>query len=181
VTVKVRSADFTTHTRSETAALGTTDLTALTAVARRLVRSAVPEGGVRLIGVSLAGLGDEPPPGLFDEHPAGAGAAGTLDDPIASAATDPGAERAPPADAAPTGEDGGPAGDRPGPDAGAARSWRAGDDVAHPEHGHGWVQGAGHGRVTVRFETRSTGPGRARTLAADDPDLRRADPADSLT
>ena len=50
----------------------------------------------------------------------------------------------------------------------------------HPEHGHGWVQGAGHGRVTVRFETRSTGPGRARTLAADDPALRPADPLGSL-
>ena len=46
----------------------------------------------------------------------------------------------------------------------------------HPEHGHGWVQGAGHGRVTVRFETRSSGPGRALTVAADDPALRRADP-----
>jgi DNA polymerase-4 len=61
-----------------------------------------------------------------------------------------------------------------------ARAWRAGDDVHHPEHGHGWVQGAGHGRVTVRFETRSSGPGRARTLAADDPALRSADPLGSL-
>ena len=50
----------------------------------------------------------------------------------------------------------------------------------HLEHGHGWVQGAGHGRVTVRFETRSSGPGRARTLAADDPALRSADPLGSL-
>ena len=52
--------------------------------------------------------------------------------------------------------------------------------MRHPEHGHGWVQGAGHGRVTVRFETRTSGPGRARTLAADDPDLTRADPLASL-
>jgi DNA polymerase-4 len=42
------------------------------------------------------------------------------------------------------------------------------------------VQGSGHGRVTVRFETRSTGPGQARTLAADDPDLTPADPLASL-
>ena len=69
--MKIRSADFSTHTRSETATLATTDLTTLTAVAQRLARSAVPEGGVRLIGVSLAGLGDEPPPGLFgDPEPA---------------------------------------------------------------------------------------------------------------
>ena len=67
VTVKIRSADFTTHTRSETATLATTDLATLTAVAQRLARSAVREGGVRLIGVSLAGLGDEPPPGLFGD------------------------------------------------------------------------------------------------------------------
>jgi DNA polymerase IV len=52
--------------------------------------------------------------------------------------------------------------------------------VRHPAHGHGWVQGAGHGRVTVRFETRGTGPGRAVTLAADDPALTAADPLDSL-
>ena len=63
----------------------------------------------------------------------------------------------------------------------APRPWRAGDDVTHPEFGHGWVQGAGHGRVTVRFETRTTGPGRARTLAADDPALSPAEPAGSLT
>ena len=62
----------------------------------------------------------------------------------------------------------------------SGRGWRPGDDVTHAEHGHGWVQGAGHGRVTVRFETRSTGPGRARTLAADDPALRPADPLGSL-
>ncbi|MBA3906551.1 MAG: DUF3553 domain-containing protein, partial [Pseudonocardiales bacterium] len=55
-----------------------------------------------------------------------------------------------------------------------------GDDVHHPEHGHGWVQGAGHGRVTVRFETRSSGPGRAITFPAEDQDLRRADALASL-
>ncbi|HEY2222127.1 MAG TPA: DNA polymerase IV, partial [Actinomycetospora sp.] len=47
--------------------------------------------------------------------------------------------------------------------------------------GHGWVQGAGHGRVTVRFETRTTGAGRAVTFASDDPELSRADPLVSLT
>jgi len=52
--------------------------------------------------------------------------------------------------------------------------------VSHPEFGHGWVQGAGHGRVSVRFETAATGPGRMRTFAEDDPDLEPADPLDSL-
>ena len=60
-------------------------------------------------------------------------------------------------------------------------SWATtGVDVVHPEFGHGWVQGSGHGVVTVRFETRATGPGIARTFAADDGALRRGDPLDSL-
>jgi DNA polymerase-4 len=58
--------------------------------------------------------------------------------------------------------------------------WRVGDDVAHRELGHGWVQGAGHGVVTVRFETRGSGPGPARTFAADTDDITRANPLDSL-
>ena len=152
VTVKVRSADFTTASRSETAAVASTDLAALTAIAQRLARAAVPDGGVRLLGVSLAGLGDEPPPALFD-------------------APHPTRRRAAPAGGA-----------RPRRStAEPPRPWRTGDDVDHPEHGHGWVQGAGHGRVTVRFETRSSGPGRAVTLAADDPALRRADPLACLS
>jgi DNA polymerase-4 len=169
VTVKVRSADFTTHTRSETAALATTDLSTLTAVAQRLARTAVPEGGVRLIGVSLAGLGEEPPPALFDDAwPDEATPPGRLGD----------SEDAGPPDVPPPAQTGVRKDTEEAAD--APRPWRAGDDVSHPQHGHGWVQGAGHGRVTVRFETRTTGPGRARTLAADDPLLRAADPTGSL-
>jgi DNA polymerase IV len=178
VTVKIRSADFTTHTRSETAAYATTNRTTLTAVAQRLARGAVPEGGVRLIGVSLAGLGDEPPPVLFDD-------AAPADDVVTSDNGDgaahgdeTGATSAAHGSAAPAADDGHPA--ATGTSAAPDRGWRAGDDVAHAEFGHGWVQGAGHGRVTVRFETRSTGPGRARTLTADDPALRPADPLGSL-
>ncbi|WP_275691299.1 DNA polymerase IV [Pseudonocardia broussonetiae] len=150
VTVKVRSADFTTHTRSETSAVASTDLGALTAVAQRLARTAVPEGGVRLIGVSLAGLGDDPPPALFEPP--------REPDLVLDAEPESTAQEEPD----------------------VARPWRPGDDVRHDEHGHGWVQGAGHGRVTVRFETRTTGPGRARTFPADDPALVRADPLGSL-
>src|ERR1700744_6070574 len=58
--------------------------------------------------------------------------------------------------------------------------WRGGDGGAHRELGHGWVQGAGHGVVTGRFETRGSGPGPARTFAADTDDLTRANPIDSL-
>lgn len=65
----------------------------------------------------------------------------------------------------------------PEPDAGG---WRIGDDVAHPELGHGWLQGAGHGVMTVRFETRCSGVGPARTFPIDSPDIVRANPLDSL-
>ena len=59
-------------------------------------------------------------------------------------------------------------------------SWRVGDDLEHPAFGHGWVQGAGHGVVSVRFETRSSGPGVMRTFPIDTPELTNANPVDSL-
>ncbi len=62
----------------------------------------------------------------------------------------------------------------------AAGGWRVGDDVSHAELGHGWLQGAGHGVMTVRFETRSTGTGPTRTFPVDTPDVVRANPVDSL-
>jgi DNA polymerase IV len=55
-------------------------------------------------------------------------------------------------------------------------SWAPGADVEHDQHGRGWVWGAGLGRVTVRFETRDSGPGPVRTLAADDAALRPVEP-----
>ena len=58
--------------------------------------------------------------------------------------------------------------------------WRVGDDVRHPEFGHGWVQGAGHGVVSVRFETRTSGTGLMRTFAIETADLSVADALDSL-
>ena len=64
--------------------------------------------------------------------------------------------------------------------AGESSSWRIGDDLAHPVLGHGWVQGAGHGVVSVRFETRVSGPGVMRTFAIDTAELTGADPVDSL-
>lgn len=58
--------------------------------------------------------------------------------------------------------------------------WRIGDDVSHRRYGHGWVQGAGHGVMTVRFETRDSGPGVARTFSDTDDEITRADPVASL-
>jgi DNA polymerase-4 len=48
--------------------------------------------------------------------------------------------------------------------------------VRHEEYGHGWVQGSGLGRVTVRFETPHSAPGRVRTFLVDDPALQPAEP-----
>lgn len=181
VTVKARNADFETHTRSETTAFASTDLAVLTAVAHRLARTAVPEGGVRLVGVSLSGLSDSPPPALFEAVPSETGWVATETPPETPPETTP---EAPPAVAAGSEhpEPGGEFGPRPGGRSAPrdpAEPYRAGDDLEHAEFGHGWVQGAGKGRVTVRFETRATGPGRARSFTASDPDLAFADPVAS--
>lgn len=58
----------------------------------------------------------------------------------------------------------------------AERRWSAGHDVRHAVHGAGWVQGSGLGRVTVRFETPRSAPGRVRTFRTDDPELELSDP-----
>ncbi|PQM43989.1 DNA polymerase IV 1 [Mycobacterium talmoniae] len=42
------------------------------------------------------------------------------------------------------------------------------------------MQGAGHGVMTVRFETRSSGPGPVRTFPVDTAAISRANPVDSL-
>jgi DNA polymerase-4 len=189
VTVKIRGADFATRSRSETTPTASTDLGALTRTAQRIAEGALPPSGVRLIGVSLAGLTDFVQEQLFDaemgpveEAPTDTGARAEL---ITVASGEVAVSTADDAALIPESSPGGQ------PDRGwrsghgwrvadEIPGWRAGDDVRHTEHGHGWVQGCGHGRVTVRFETRSTGPGAARTMAADDPALTAADPLDSL-
>ncbi len=52
------------------------------------------------------------------------------------------------------------------------RTWSPGMDVEHDQMGPGWVWGSGRGVVTVRFETRETGPGPVRSYPIDDPELR---------
>ncbi|WP_218157220.1 DNA polymerase IV [Saccharopolyspora shandongensis] len=152
VTIKVRDSDFTTISRAETFASATSDLGALAAAARRLLPVAVPPGTpVRLVGVSYSGLATSEQEPLF----------GNPADQQESPA--PAAQPVPEPSPAP-----------------ATRHWRAGDDVRHSEFGHGWVQGAGHGRVTVRFETATSGRGVARTFAIDAPELTSSDPIDSL-
>src|SRR5882757_5021365 len=182
VTVKIRGADFATRSRSETSSTASLNLATLSATAQRLIEGALPDSGVRLIGVSLSGLTGAVQQRLFETEPEDVppgeppspAAAIPLNEPSA-------AELSVLVSAAgPLPAASGRVVEPALPEAPAPPAWRAGDDVSHAGYGHGWVQGSGHGRVTIRFETRGTGPGQARTLADDDPALTKADPLASL-
>lgn len=153
VVLKLRKADMSILTRSVTLPYATVDKQTIVAAAQRLVLDPVELGPIRLVGVGLAGLSTVQQGSLFPEldyH-----ADDVLDDPATTA-------------------DPVPVATEPSP------RWHPGMDVRHPEYGHGWIQGAGHSVVTVRFETRSSGPGRARTFAEGDEMLLVADALDSL-
>ncbi|WP_370485349.1 DNA polymerase IV [Mycobacterium sp. pUA109] len=151
VTVKLKKSDMSILTRSATLPYATTDSAALIAAARRLLLDPQQIGPIRLLGVGFSGLSDVRQESLFPDLELASEA------PETSAAQQP--ELSIPPEVAP---------------------WRVGDDVAHPELGHGWVQGAGHGVMTVRFETRSCGPGPVRTFPVDTAAISRANPVDSL-
>ncbi|WP_233211523.1 DNA polymerase IV [Mycobacterium sp. shizuoka-1] len=151
VTVKLKKSDMTTLTRSATLPYATGNVGTLTATAHRLLLDPREVGPIRLLGVGFSGLSDVRQESLFPDLDQLGPEADTVDTHL------------------PVPE--------PAHDAGG---WRIGDDVRHPALGHGWVQGAGHGVVSVRFETRGSGPGVMRTLSADDPELVRANPVDSL-
>ncbi|AOD23531.1 DNA polymerase IV [Rhodococcus sp. D-6] len=153
VVLKLRKADMSVLTRSSTLPYATEDVQVLTAAAQRLALDPLEIGPVRLVGVGYAGLSAIAQDTLFPEL-----------------------DRTTTEEIGPAEEDDEERVVASGP----ATRWTPGADVCHPEFGHGWVQGAGHGVVTVRFETRSTGPGPARTLDEDDPDLTVADPLASL-
>jgi DNA polymerase-4 len=159
VTVKLKKSDMNTLTRSATLPYATTDGAALAALARRLLLDPRQIGPIRLLGVGFSGLSNVRQESLFPDL--------ELTTSDADAATD-----TPPVESDPA-----------APRADAAAGWRVGDDVTHRDLGHGWVQGAGHGVVTVRFETRSSGPGPARTFPSgpsDAGDIEPANPVDSL-
>lgn len=141
-------------TRSLTLPYATTDLQILTATAQRQVIDPLELGPIRLVGVGFGGLSAVSQGSLFPELDQAVPA----EDDVAEAEGDAIAE---------DGSD-------------TTVRWRPGMDVSHPEYGHGWVQGAGHGVVTVRFETRSTGRGPSRTFDDTDCDLVVADVIDSL-
>ncbi|KUO00978.1 DNA polymerase IV [Streptomyces resistomycificus] len=150
IVLKVRRYDFSTLTRSETLRGPTDDPGVVREAAARLLDSVDTTGGVRLLGVGVSGLADYTQEDLFAQ------AAGERED--FAAVED--------ADEAPAEV----------PAVPVERRWASGHDVRHAEFGHGWVQGSGLGRVTVRFETPDSGPGRVRTFRVDDPGLEAADP-----
>jgi DNA polymerase-4 len=157
VVVKVRNYDFSTLTRSETLRGPTDDPAVVREAAARLVEGVDTTAGVRLLGVGVSGLAAFTQEDLFAQ----AGA---------RAAEPPGVQR-PPEPAPPVA-----AGPAAGEDHGAVRRWLPGLDVRHARYGPGWVQGSGLGRVTVRFESPGSPPGRVRTFAVDDPELEPSEP-----
>jgi DNA polymerase IV len=151
VTVKLKKSDMSTLTRSATLPYATADASTLIATARRLLLDPVEIGPIRLVGVGFSGLSEVRQESLFPD--------------LELLAEDVSDVRMPQTLTEATA---------------TAPAWRIGDDVIHPEHGHGWIQGAGHGVMTVRFETRSTGPGPVHTFPDDTPGIDRANPVDSL-
>lgn len=161
IVLKVRRYDFSTLTRSETLRGPTDDPAVVREAAGRLLESVDTTGGVRLLGVGVSGLADYTQEDLFAQAAqAGQAAWGGQD----------------------AGEPGGHGGEEEAEERAerdvppSERRWRAGEDVRHAEYGPGWVQGSGLGRVTVRFETPDSAPGRVRTFRTEDPDLEASDP-----
>jgi DNA polymerase-4 len=154
VVLKVRRYDFSTLTRSDTLRGPTDDPVVVREAAARLLDTVDTTGGVRLLGVGVSGLADYTQEDLFaqaaEERAAAAPGAKSPEGSFEQGADEPVAP--------------------------AERRWLAGHDVRHAQYGPGWVQGSGLGRVTVRFETPGTPPGRVRTFRVDDPDLSPAEP-----
>jgi len=187
VTLKLRRHDFSTLTRSRTLLSATDRAAVIGEVATALLEAVDVTEGIRLLGVGVAGLTDVLQEDLFSAQVR----AELSEDPLAAAADEVGDAQPEPGGPDVGGPDtGGPDVDElamvglvaGGPETGEQqpdepeprreKRWTPGADVHHDRHGAGWVWGAGLGRVTVRFETRETGPGPVRTLALDDPELR---------
>ncbi|MEV0530093.1 DNA polymerase IV [Streptomyces sp. NPDC050439] len=172
IVLKVRRFDFSTLTRSETLRGPTDDPGVVREAAARLLEAVDTTGGVRLLGVGVTGLADYTQEDLFAQAQAQAQAEARAEAAQAletqqEAEEERAGEAAAQAVAETVTE----------PAVPAERRWAAGHDVRHAEYGHGWVQGSGLGRVTVRFETpESSVPGRVRTFRTDDPALEPAEP-----
>lgn len=157
VTVKLRMADFHSESRSMSLPFASDNEAVLRNAARMLTRYPDDVGPIRLVGVSFSNLEHVYQELLFPDLA-----------PAASFDSD--------------WESGVRGSNAPAIEVNVedSQGWRPTQDVFHPEFGHGWVQGAGHGVVSVRFETRTTMQGKTRSFAIDDPSLAVGDPLRSL-
>ena len=146
VTVKVRFPDFTTRTVARSLGGATDSVEVITGAGLELLGEVDVRVGVRLLGIGVSNFTTAAQERLFG------------DDPVLSTTTSVGAE-----------------GDEVELSGVRGHGFHPGADVEHDEWGRGWVWGSGLGRVTVRFETRDTGPGPVRTFAVDDAALRAVD------
>jgi DNA polymerase IV len=134
-------------TRSRTLRSATDRADIIGSVATSLLSAVDATGGVRLLGVGVAGLTDVLQEDLFADETSATHRSGDVIDDRSTAEEEP-----------------------------RRQDWPPGIDIEHDQHGRGWVWGSGLGRVTVRFETNQTPPGPVRTFAYDDPALHRVDP-----
>jgi DNA polymerase IV len=153
VTIKIRRYDFSTLTRSTTLDQPTDSAAVLLSAARPLLAAIDASDGLRLLGFGVSGLTDCAQLDLLATLEA-------LEAPETSDAPDEAQEDA----------------EEAAVEAARVPAWIPGADVSHPQHGPGWVQGSGLGRVTVRFEGPHTPPGRIVTLDVADPLLSPAPP-----
>lgn len=166
ITVKTKLASFETESRSMTLPYATDEFATLHATARKLTRYPGEVGPIRLIGVSFSGLETERQDVMFPEldqrvviessgdYEAGVRSSSQPDGEVTVSSEVVHSE--------------------------SGAKWHSTQDVYHPEYGHGWVQGTGHGVVSVRFETRTTTRSVSRSFPVEDPQLVPADPLDSL-
>src|SRR4051794_40960164 len=150
ITLKIRSYDFSTITRSLTLDQPTDSAAKILGGARQLLAAIDTSNGIRLLGVGVSGLSDYAQQDLL---------ADLRDEPDQPDRLDP-LERADPADPAdrvgfgdrtalqPTGGEGLAVAAEDDADVRGVPepSWIPGQDVHHVERGPGWVQGAGLGR-----------------------------------
>lgn len=142
ISIKVRFADFSTLTKARSLAGATDRYEVLAQVGEELLADVDISEGVRLLGIGASNFTTAAQEQLFGAADLDAAAAETQDT-VAEPPT---------------------SGVR-------GTGWYPGSDVVHDDLGRGWVWGSGLGRVTVRFETRLTGPGPIRTFRDDDPAL----------
>ncbi|MDR1448767.1 MAG: DNA polymerase IV [Propionibacteriaceae bacterium] len=143
ITLKLKLADFSGHTRSRTLIGAVDSDSVITEVALSLLhdQAHLVRQGIRLLGVGLSGFTQAAQEALFEVVTA------RLDESRVEAAPEVAGRR-------------------------RSGHYQAGQDIVHDDLGPGWVWGSGLGRVTIRFETADSGPGPVRTLSADDPKLR---------